>query len=195
MEFKKNVKLAECTTFKIVGPARYFCIVKDKADLVRAILFSKKAKLPYFVLGGGSNLLVADKGFNGLVIKIQNTECKISENIVTAGAGVTLAKLVSVCVDASLSGMEWASGIPGATIGGAVRGNAGAFDAETKDIIVSVEALDAGSLKIKKFNNRACHFSYRSSIFKKNPRLIVLSCKIKLKKQDKEEIKKKTREV
>lgn len=195
MKFQANVSLKKYTTFKIGGPAKYFCIVKNKTDLLKAVQEAKKRRLPFFILGGGSNLLIADKGFNGLVIKVQNTEYKISKNILTAGAGISLAKLVSVAANVGLSGMEWASGIPGATLGGAVRGNAGAFDLEMKDIVATVEALDAGNLKIENFNNQACRFSYRSSIFKKNSNLIVLSCKLKLKKQKKGEIKKKTREI
>lgn len=78
MTFQKNVLLKNYTTFKIGGPAKYFCIVKDKKDLIEAVNFARRtAKLPFFILGGGSNLLVADKGFNGLVIKIENCKLKI----------------------------------------------------------------------------------------------------------------------
>ena len=195
MEFQKNVLLAKYTTFKIGGPARYFFVAKNKTDLLKAVQEAKNRHWRFFFLGGGSNLLISDKGFNGLVIKMQNTEYKISKNVLTAGAGVSLARLVSVAVNAGLSGMEWASGIPKATLGGAVRGNAGAFNSEIKDLIVTVEVLDTKNLKTKKFNNQACRFSYRSSVFKKNSDLIVLSCKLKFKKQKKEEIKKKTREI
>jgi len=191
MTFQKNVLLKNYTTFKIGGPAKYFCIVKDKKDLIEAVNFARRtAKLPFFILGGGSNLLVADKGFNGLVIKIENCKLKIpacrqAGKIckVIAGAGVSLAKLVSITANVSLSGMEWAVGIPGATIGGAIRGNAGAFDIEMEDLVKKVEVFNAKDGKIKILENKECHFSYRSSIFKKNPDLIILSCELELKKE------------
>src|SRR3989344_2715767 len=195
MRFQKNILLKNYTTFKIGGPARYCCIVKNKTDLIEAIIFSKKARLPFFILGGGSNLLISDKGFNGLVIKLQTTNYKLQTTKIIAEAGVSLAKLVNTAANAGLSGLEWVSGIPGATLGGAVRGNAGAFDSEMKDIVMMVKALDARNLKIKNFNNKKCQFSYRSSIFKKNPNFIVLSCKLKLKKENKEKIKERTREI
>ncbi|MBI2041678.1 MAG: UDP-N-acetylmuramate dehydrogenase [Candidatus Nealsonbacteria bacterium] len=204
MKIQKNVLLKEYTTFKIGGPAKYFCAVENKEDLIRAVSFAKKEKIPLFILGGGSNLLVSDEGFKGLVIKIENCKLKIVNSRVIAGAGVSLAKLVSITSNAGLSGMEWASGIPGATVGGAIRGNAGAFGAEMKDITKTVIVLEIQNpkskiqnnnfkIKIRNFNNKDCRFSYRSSIFKENPDLIIFSCELEMKRGDK--VKEKVKEI
>ncbi|OIO46193.1 MAG: UDP-N-acetylenolpyruvoylglucosamine reductase, partial [Parcubacteria group bacterium CG1_02_39_15] len=152
---KKNVLLKNYTTFKIGGRAKYFYIAKDKEDLIRAITLAKKMKLPFFILGGGSNLLISDRGFNGLVIKF----------------GQPLSLYVS-------KGLEWAVGIPG-TIQGAVCGNAGAFKQSMQDAVKEVEVFDVKTGEIKNFKNKDCQFSYKDSIFKKKKNLIILSVKIK----------------
>ena len=152
---KKNVLLKNYTTFKIGGRAKYFYAAKDKEDLIRAITLAKKMKLPFFILGGGSNLLISDRGFNGLVIKF----------------GQPLSLYVS-------KGLEWAVGIPG-TIQGAVCGNAGAFKQSMQDAVKEVEVFDVKTGEIKNFKNKDCQFSYKDSIFKKKKNLIVLSVKIK----------------
>ena len=214
MEFQKNVSLKDYTTFKIGGRAKYFCIVSTKPGLVGAIKLAKKMKLPIFILGAGSNLLISDKGFNGLVIKIENCKLKVefcdsrtkrkkktksSSHIknckVNAEAGVPLNKLVSVSAEKSLSGMEWAAGIPG-TVGGAVYGNAGAFGKSMKDVIKTVTVLKIPNSKsqipnkfqTKKYKNKECRFGYRDSIFKKRKDLIIISATLQLKKGKKKEI-------
>ena len=158
-EIKTNIPLREYTTFKIGGRAQYFFVAKNKEDLIKAILVAKKLKLPFFILGGGSNTLVSDRGFNGLVIKF----------------GQPLSSYV-------LKGLEWAVGIPG-TVQGAVCGNAGAFKKSMKDVVESVEVFDVKTGKVKFFKNKDCHFSYRNSIFKKKKNLIILSVKTKPKKK------------
>ena len=157
---KRNVLLKNYTTFKIGGPAKYFYIAQNKTELIGAIKKAKKIKLPFFVLGGGSNLLVSDEGFNGLVIKF----------------GQPLSSYVS-------KGLEWAVGIPG-TVQGAVCGNAGAFGKSMKDVVESVEVFDTETGKVKIFKNKDCRFSYRNSIFRKKKNLIILSVRIKTKKVD-----------
>lgn len=200
MKIQKDILLKNYTTFRIGGPARYFCTVKNKEELIGAVAFAKKENLPFFILGGGSNLLVSDRGYNGLIIKILNTKYKILNTKILVGAGVSLAKLVSITANAGLSGMEWTSGIPGATIGGAIRGNAGAFDFEMKDIVDKVEALDTSDLKFRIFQNKDCRFGYRESIFKKDSNLIIWSCELEFKKpfdtaQGKEKIREKIKEI
>ncbi len=185
---KKNILLKNHTTFKIGGPAEYFLTASDQKDLGKAIKVAKRLKLPVFVLGGGSNLLVSDQGFKGLVIKLKNSnDYSLKNNIISASAGVELGKLVKFSVKNSLEGLEWAGGLPG-SLGGAVRGNAGAFSGETKDIILEVHALD-DKLNLRKFSNKQCQFSYRSSIFKRK-NWVVVSAKIKLKKGDKKSLQK-----
>jgi len=191
---KKNILLKNYTTFRIGGPAKYFFQAKTKSDLILAVKIAKKFRLPFFVFGGGSNLLVSDKGFKGLVIKIQNSKFEIlngarrrregggrvSSKIFTE-AGTLLGQLVNATTRVGLTGLEWAVGIPG-TVGGAVRGNAGAFRKSMKDIIKTVEAFDTKTGKIKILKNKDCKFGYRDSIFKKNKNLIILSAMLQLKK-------------
>ena len=164
---KRNVLMKKHTTFNIGGPAEYFFIAKSKKDLLGIISLAKKLKVNIFVVGGGSNLLVSDNGFRGLIVKMQNKGHIIlrkSNHIVEAPAGAVLGKVVQFSISKSLRGLEWAGGLPG-TFGGAIRGNAGAFGGEIKDTVFKVEALD-NNLKLRKLSNKQCNFSYRSSIFK-----------------------------
>lgn len=178
---QKNVPLASYTTFKIGGKAKYFYEAKSGEDLMKAI---KAAKMPVFILGSGSNVLVSDKGFNGLVIKLQATSCKLQATKMVADAGVLLSKLVDESVKKGLTGLEWAAGIPG-TVGGAIRGNAGAFDSSMADIVRSVTVLETPSLKVKTLKNKDCKFGYRESIFKHGKDLLILSVELEFKKGDK----------
>lgn len=184
---QKNALLKHHTTFKIGGPADYFFIAKKTEDIMNAIKTAKKMKLPVFVLGSGSNLLVSDHGFRGLVIKMDNTPVikQKSQLVIFAEAGTEMKDLVIFSVNKSLQGLEWAGGLPG-TFGGAIRGNAGAFGSEMKDSILQVEAID-NNFALKKLLNKQCHFSYRSSIFKKK-NWTVVSATITLKKGNKKEL-------
>jgi UDP-N-acetylmuramate dehydrogenase len=154
-KFQENIPLAEYTTFKIGGPAKYFLVAKTTDDLIEAVDFTKSKNLPYFILGGGSNLLISDKGFDGLVIKIPNSKFKIQNSKIIAEAGVPLGKLVKCSIDAGLTGLEWAVGIPG-TVGGAVKVNAACFGGNMKDLVKKVKKIDdiiiSVELKLKKGN-------------------------------------------
>ncbi len=207
---QKNILLKDYTTFKIGGRAKYFFIAKTKEDLIKAIQAAKKLSLPFFILGGGSNLLADDKGFKGLVINFQSSHFNFQKNKIVAGAGLSLGKLVGASAEKGLGGFEWAAGIPG-MIGGAIRGNAGAFNKEIKEIVKEVEVFDVKNQKIKIFNNKDCKFKYRDSVFKhtsfceaktqcrkdpeaffeRNPNLIILSVEFHLRKEKKSEIQKK----
>jgi UDP-N-acetylmuramate dehydrogenase len=195
-EVKTNIPLKKYTTFKIGGPAKYFFVAKNKEDLIKAVILAKKLKLPFFILGGGSNILVSDKGFNGLVIKIQNSKFKIqNENSkfkIFCESGIPLAKLVSQSLKIGATGLEWAVGIPG-TVGGAVYGNAGAFGGSMEDVVEEVEVFDSKELRFKIYDLRDCQFGYRDSIFKHNKNLIILSVTLRLKKGNKKEIKNKVK--
>lgn len=194
---KRNVSLKTHTTFKIGGQAKYFFKAPTKENLILAIKTAKKFDLPFFILGGGSNLLVSDRGYKGLVIKQQTMSSKIQDNKIFTEAGLLLGRLVNLAAKNNLIGLEWAVGIPG-TIGGAIRGNAGAFGKSMKDIVGKVEVYDIKDKKIKTFKNKNCHFDYRESIFKRNPNLIILSAELQLKKGPpvggKKEIKEKMKE-
>src|SRR3989344_2051422 len=183
---KKKVLLKDYTTFKIGGPAEYFLIVKEKETLIKAINVAKKLHVPVFVLGGGSNLLVSDNGFRGLVIKVQFAKWFLeTKHIIVSDSGVEMKDLVMFSVNTSLGGLEWAGGLPG-SLGGAIRGNAGAFGCEMKDSILEVEALDH-HLSLRTLSNKQCQFSYRSSIFKEK-NWVILSAKIKFTKGVKKDL-------
>jgi UDP-N-acetylmuramate dehydrogenase len=197
LKIRENVLLRDYTTFKIGGPARYFFVAKSKEDLKNAILWAKKKKLPFFILGGGSNVLFSDKGFNGLVIKLQNTQYEIRNTNVIAGAGVPLQKLVLEAVKKGLSGLENLAGIPG-TLGGAIWGNAGAFGREIKDVVEEVEILRINGLtswRIEKLKNKDCKFGYRDSIFKRKKNWIIWEATLKLEKGNKKEIEEKIKGI
>jgi UDP-N-acetylmuramate dehydrogenase len=196
MQFQENIPLSSYATFKIGGPAKFFCEASTEDEILEALKFASEKKLPVLVLGGGSNILVSDKGFDGLVMKIQNSKFKIQNSSVECGAGCVLAKVVNESVQAGLTGFEWAAGIPG-TIGGAVRGSAGAkaLGGEIKDVVESARVLNIDGLEIGNYSAKECEFEYRDSIFKKNPNLIILSVVFKLKEGDKEESEKKIKEI
>ena len=198
---KQNILLKNYTTFKIGGPAKYFYIAKTKDDLIKAIKLAKEYALPFFILGGGSKLLVADEGYKGLIINFQLAHCShtaifnFQNSKIYVEAGMKLSDLIRLCLEKSLTGLEWAAGIPKATIGGAIRGNAGAFGQAMADMVVKVGVFDCLTLKVKQFNNSECKFDYRNSIFKQNPNLVILSAELKLKKDDKEKIKQEIKKV
>jgi len=192
LEIKSNINLSTLTTFKIGGPAKYFCEIKNSKELKEAIDTAKELQKLYFILGNGSNLLVNDDGFDGLIIKIKNSEIKTNDLgdffEITVDAGVLLPQLLAKTLEIGAQGLEWATGIPGA-IGGSVYGNAGAYGQSIKEAVEKVIALDPNTSKIKEFSKEECDFSYRNSVFKRNG-FIILSVQLKLKKGDSETSKK-----
>ncbi len=148
IKIQKNIPLAQYTTFKIGGPAEYFFVAKTTQDLIKAVEFAQEKKLPFFILGGGSNLLVSDEGFTGLVIKIQNSKFKIKNFRIIAEAGIKLSDLVKFSSQAGLTGLEWAIGIPG-TIGGAVKCRTGAFGQSISKIVKEIKKKDKIILSVE----------------------------------------------
>ncbi|MEX0869980.1 MAG: UDP-N-acetylmuramate dehydrogenase [Candidatus Spechtbacterales bacterium] len=193
MTVQENIKLAPYTTYKIGGPARYFAKCETDNDVAEALAWAKKNNVPYFILGGGSNVLISDNGYKGLVICIKNVDYELNGDVLDADAGAQMSVVVEETASAGMAGLEWAGGLPG-KLGGAIRGNAGAFGGEIKDSIVSVRAMTPdGDIKI--FKSGDCAFSYRSSVFKENPEYIILSAQFKLKKGKKDELMKKVSEL
>jgi UDP-N-acetylmuramate dehydrogenase len=164
----ENVALAPLTTFRIGGPARYFMDAPTEEALLEAVHFAKKKSLPLFVLGGGSNLLVADAGFNGFVVKVGLTgldwESDRDRMIVSAGAGEEWDHVVASCVERDLAGIECLSGIPGSTGGTPVQ-NVGAYGQEVSNTLVKVRAYDQQTGSIVELSNQFCQFTYRASLF------------------------------
>jgi len=190
---KRKVKLAPYTSFKTGGEAEYFCKAQTKEQLKECINFAREKRISFFCLGKGSNVLVNDKGFNGLVIKISNDSVVWNKDGCTVGAGKLLGKLIEEAGKRNLGGLEWAFGIP-CTVGGAVRGNAGAFNSEMSDLIKKVMYFDTKEGKVKSVKPKKSNFSYRNSIFKKNPSWIVWGVELKLKKKDREKIEREMKE-
>jgi len=193
---KKNISLVPHTTFKIGGKARYFFNAKSADDLMQAVRLAQKNKMPIFILGGGSNVLVSDKGFDGLVIKVKSPclstgrqKSKVKSNKIYVDGGVLLSKIVEESIKWELIGLEWAAGIYG-TVGGAIRGNAGAFGGSIADLVKTVKVFNTQNLTTKILKNKDCKFEYRDSIFKHNKNLIILSAELKLEKGDRKKSEK-----
>lgn len=188
MKIKKNIPLAPLTTFRIGGPAKFFIEVAAKEELVEAIEWARKEKEPIYYLGGGSNLLIADEGLPGLVIRFSNREAVNLSPRFNCGAGASLAYVISLTRSAGLSGLEWGLGIPQATIGGCIRGNAGGFGMNMSDIIETVEVYNLKKNRFEIFSQKDCQFGYRASIFKNDSELIIWSSTLRLKSAPVEQI-------
>ncbi|MEK7195115.1 MAG: UDP-N-acetylmuramate dehydrogenase [Patescibacteria group bacterium] len=193
IKFRENVNLSRLNNYGIGGPARFFSEVSDASEAEKAIRLAKEKGLRIFILGGGTNLLVADEGFDGLVLKPNIKFLEAHGNTVKAGAGVSVAELLDFSAERGLSGLEWAGGLPG-TVGGAVRGNAGAFGGEFKDSIVEVDSFDIGKMNIVKRSGEECGFGYRNSVFKEDNGEIILSALISMKNGDPEDSRRAIRE-
>ncbi|KKU10575.1 MAG: UDP-N-acetylenolpyruvoylglucosamine reductase, partial [Candidatus Woesebacteria bacterium GW2011_GWB1_45_5] len=167
MGTKTNIRLNKfsfsgLTTFKVGGSIRHYKEVSDKNEVVRAVRFAKGKDLPIFIIGGGSDILVSDRDFEGVVIKYTGDKIEVVGNKVMAEAGVDWDNLVKVTVDRDLQGIECLSGIPG-TAGAAPIQNIGAYGQELKDVFVSLTAYDIKEEKFVVFENKDCLFSYRES--------------------------------
>jgi len=176
---KKNEPLALHCTFRIGGPADFFYIAKSTEEIPQLIEKAKSQNLPYFILGGGSNILFSDKGFRGLVIKIDTKKIEEKGREITADAGVTIPELVKFASKHNLQGLEKWIGLPG-TVGGAVRGNAGRNDLETAQIVTEAQVLDPETGKIETLTNKDLEFAYRKSRIKHSKEM-VLSATFRLK--------------
>lgn len=187
--FQENISLKEFSNYKIGGRAKYFYVPETAEEVLKGIEKAQKEKLPIFILGGGTNLLISDKGYQGLIIKPDIKVLKREGNLVRVGAGVSVADLLNFLINEGLSGLEWAGGLPG-TVGGAIRGNAGAFGGEIKDIVREVVSLDTASMTSKAHTNAESKFGYRSSFFKERGSEVILEALLELKLGDKEVIRK-----
>lgn len=182
------------TTFKIGGPADYFLVPESGEEAGEIIKICKQTDIPYFILGNGSNLLVGDGGYRGAVIQIyRNMSAVTTEGtIITAQAGALLSSVAAVAKNASLTGFEFAGGIPG-TVGGAAVMNAGAYGGEMKDVLVEVTVMDADG-NIFTIPAEKLELGYRTSIIKKAG-YIVLEAKIRLEEGNQEAIRERMKEL
>jgi len=169
LEIQENVALAEFTTLKIGGKARFFVSARNENEIVEALDFAEKNDLETFILGGGSNVLIADEGFNGLVLQIALRGVSIIAEkdgmvFVTVAAGEDWDRFVAFCVENKLAGIECLSGIPG-FVGGTPVQNVGAYGQEVSETIVSVRCINRKTRKYSEFSHAECKFAYRFSIF------------------------------
>ena len=189
---KDNVRINEPmknhTTFKIGGPAQYYVTPESVTQIQEVVSLCRNMNIPLHVIGNGSNILVGDDGADGVVLALFNTfsDYEIKDNVITAQAGMSLIKLAVIALREGLTGLEFASGIPG-SVGGAVYMNAGAYDGQMKDVVTSVTVLDeAGNIRI--LGRDELDMGYRTSAVAKH-NMIVLQVIIELKAGDKEQIK------
>ncbi|MEK7202487.1 MAG: UDP-N-acetylmuramate dehydrogenase [Patescibacteria group bacterium] len=189
LRIEENVPLAPLTTFKIGGPAKYFTEVKTEAELLKALELARKNSWPIFILAGGSNLIVSDNGFDGLVINLElgTSDLELDNGQLVASASVSMERLVNESIASGLAGLEWAGGLPG-SFGGAVRGNAGCFGAEMKDIVTSVTSINIETGDKITRSHDDCQFEYRGSYYKYHPEIIV-SATVQLQPGDKTELR------
>lgn len=170
ISMQEQVYLKDYTTFKLGGPASYFFCIRSREDLTQALQFAQEKKLPWFVLGGGSNIVVRDEGYSGVVLKmeisgIEAREFKNGSVSVVAGAGELFDGLVAHAVTRGWYGLENLSYIPG-TVGAAPIQNIGAYGAEICQVIDWVEVWNPARKSLERMGREACHFGYRTSVFK-----------------------------
>lgn len=177
------------TTFRIGGPADYYLCPHSTEELQKILQICRENKLEFFILGNGSNLLVSDKGYRGVVIQLWKnfSDIETEDNTITVKAGALLSKVAAEALEESLTGMEFASGIPG-TMGGAVMMNAGAYGGEMKDIIREVTVLTREG-ELLTLSKEEMNFGYRTSVVKEKG-YVVISAELQLRKGDREEIRK-----
>lgn len=182
-----NASLSKYTTYRVGGTAKLLVYPKNVDKLVELMEIINRENIKYFILGNGSNVLFSDKVYDGIIIKLDNfSDIEIEDNVVRVGAGYNLVKLSLEVAKRGLAGLEFASGIPG-TVGGAVFMNAGAYQAEMKNIVKYVKVLTP-DLKVITLTNREMNFKYRESVLQKKKGLICLEVILKLKHGEKEEL-------
>ena len=186
-EFKLGVPLARYTSARVGGPADMFVTVYNSTELQTAVEMAYAQSIPYFLLGGGSNILVADAGIRGLVIMNRTREVKFRNTgfsvVCTAESGMNLSSLARQCIAKGLGGLEWAVSVPG-TIGGAVVGNSGAHGSNINDNLLAATIWEPGR-GTRIYSNEEMAYDYRDSILKREqgknaPRRVVLSAELEL---------------
>lgn len=185
----EHVPLASYTSFRIGGPARWLVEVSNLDEIRRAIDFAREQEVPFVLISGGTNVLVADQGYPGVVIRWTGGRIRIAGSFLYVEAGENMEKVIREASKKGLGGWESLAGIPG-SVGGAVRGNAGAFGTEIKDVISAVRALNTEDGKLYDFTPEACEFEYRDSVFRRDPKWVIIYVVFELKKKEAHEIDK-----
>lgn len=192
-DIKIDEKLSEYVNFKVGGPADILLIPNSKEQVIKSIKICKENNIPFYLIGNGSNILVRDGGFRGVVLSLKNVKnIYVDGEKIEAECGVMLKEVSDKAIENSLTGFEFACGIPG-TIGGAVFMNAGAYDGEIKNVIKEAEVLDRDG-NIKVLSKEELELGYRTSkVMKDN--LVVISATFELTKGDKEKIRERVNEL
>jgi UDP-N-acetylmuramate dehydrogenase len=186
-----NAPLSKYTRFGIGGPADLYGETRDAGAFVDALKIARSSGMETVVIGGGTNLIVSDDGFRGLVLKFASDEITSEGTMVHADGGATLQTLVDYAIDGGLRGIETMTGIPG-SVGAAVYGNAGAYGHSISERVVSVRFIDdggTGGRTLREFDNARCEFRYRESIFKRHKEWIIVSCTLALEAADARELR------
>jgi len=194
VRIRKNESMAKHTSFKIGGPADLMVLPSDIEELRHVLKVCKETGIDFYIMGNGTNLLVRDKGFRGVIMKIGGDYSSVSVQgeIIRAQAGILLSSLSKIALEHHLEGFEFAGGIPG-SLGGAVAMNAGAYGGEIKDIVKSVTAMDLEG-NLHQLSNQELNFGYRKSRIQEE-NWIVLEVEIQLKKGDANQILSITRDL
>lgn len=190
----ENEPMSKHTTFRIGGEAACFVKISSTEQLKKLIPYLKQVEVPYFILGNGSNLLVGDRGYDGVILQLKEkfSQIEVEGNLLHAKAGALLSQVAQCAMEHSLAGLSYASGIPG-TVGGGVMMNAGAYGGEMKQVVEQVSVLDDEG-EILVLDNETMEFGYRSSIIK-DRHFIVLEVSFRLKEGNKEEIRREMEEL
>ena len=186
-DIKINEPMKKHTSFRVGGPAKVFLVVHSEEILAQILLAVNERKLPYFVLGNGSNLLVSDQGYEGVMIYLgeEFSGIEVNGNKIEAGAAAFLGKVARKALEAELTGLEFAAGIPG-SLGGGIVMNAGAYGGEVSQVVTQVRAMNRMG-KVVTLEKNELLMGYRTSVFKLQP-FVILSVVMELQKGDKEEI-------
>ncbi len=187
-----NEDMSKHTSFKVGGTADFFIEVDDVSELIYILKLAKQMKMKTYILGNGTNTIIKDEGFRGIIIKLNFRHLNIEKEKIAAGAGIPVALLSNFAYRNKIKGFEFLSGIPG-TVGGAVKMNAGAYNSEIKDILVNTTYLDE-KYNIVKIENNEHNFSYRNSIFFQK-KWIIIGSTFKIQEGTKEEIKEKMNQM
>lgn len=187
-QLKQNYPLADLSTFKIGGNAEYFAELTTKEEVEAAFAWAKEQGLAITVLGGGSNILISDAGVKGLVVRPHNQILEFSELSCVCGTSIEVRQLAEAAFDKTLSGIEWSIGIPG-SVGGAIRGNAGAHGGSFDKVVDRVIVFDAENFSWNSFAKEECAFTYRTSRFKLEPHYIIWEIHLSLSAGDRNTMK------
>ncbi len=192
LTWRENVLLSEYTRFGIGGPARWYAETPDEESFIAALMEARSSGLPFVVIGGGTNLIVSDSGFPGVVLRFTGASISRDGQVVTAEAGAELQSLVDFTIDESLAGIHTMTGIPG-SVGAAVYGNAGAYGNSISKYVTRVRFLDGSGTRT--LTNEDCRFAYRESIFKKRKDWIIFSTSLALPPGDGSELRARATEI